>query len=123
MHQQLWGYKVEEKIYLGLRERRLNITVFIVLDDTMTHHILYDFFGRVIGLMQSPLLDKTHTHTHSLSHSLTHSLTHEDIHTPGGIRSYWPQTADLLRHVTSWESVVITRLAMAKANGGLLWMR
>ena len=27
MHQQLWGYKVEEKIYLGVRERkRLNIT-------------------------------------------------------------------------------------------------
>jgi hypothetical protein len=27
MHQQLWGYKVEDKIYLGVRERkRLNIT-------------------------------------------------------------------------------------------------
>jgi hypothetical protein len=27
MHQQLWEYKVEEKIYLGLRERkRLNTT-------------------------------------------------------------------------------------------------
>ena len=27
MRQQLWGYKVEEKIYLGVRERkRLNIT-------------------------------------------------------------------------------------------------
>jgi hypothetical protein len=27
MHQQLWGYKVEEKLYLGLREqKRLNIT-------------------------------------------------------------------------------------------------
>jgi hypothetical protein len=27
MQQQLWGYKVEEKIYLGVRERkRLNIT-------------------------------------------------------------------------------------------------
>ena len=28
MHQQVWGYKVEEKIYLGLHERKgLNITV------------------------------------------------------------------------------------------------
>ena len=28
MHQQLWGYKVEEKIYLGERElKRMNITV------------------------------------------------------------------------------------------------
>jgi hypothetical protein len=27
MHQHLWGYKVEEKIHLGARERkRLNIT-------------------------------------------------------------------------------------------------
>jgi hypothetical protein len=27
MHQQLWGYKVEEKIYLGVREiKRLNIS-------------------------------------------------------------------------------------------------
>jgi hypothetical protein len=28
MYQQLWGYKVEEKIYLGVREqKRLNTTV------------------------------------------------------------------------------------------------
>jgi hypothetical protein len=28
MHQQLWGYKVGEKLYLGVREEiRLNITV------------------------------------------------------------------------------------------------
>jgi hypothetical protein len=27
MHQQLWGYKVEEKLYLGVREqKRLNAT-------------------------------------------------------------------------------------------------
>jgi hypothetical protein len=27
MHQQLWGYKVEEKLYVGVREqKRLNIT-------------------------------------------------------------------------------------------------
>jgi predicted SPOUT superfamily RNA methylase MTH1 len=31
MHQQLWGYKVEEKLYLGVREQnRLNVIV--------THH-------------------------------------------------------------------------------------
>ena len=34
MHEQLWGYKVEEKIYLGVRKRkRLNITA---LDRTAT---------------------------------------------------------------------------------------
>jgi hypothetical protein len=28
MHQQLWGYKVEEKLYMGVREqKRLNTTV------------------------------------------------------------------------------------------------
>jgi hypothetical protein len=28
MHQQLWGYKVEEKLYLGVREqKRLNTNV------------------------------------------------------------------------------------------------
>jgi hypothetical protein len=27
MHQQIWGYKVEEKLYLGVREqKRLNTT-------------------------------------------------------------------------------------------------
>ena len=32
MHQQLWGYKVEEKIYLRVRERRrLNITAVYYL--------------------------------------------------------------------------------------------
>jgi hypothetical protein len=30
MHQQLWGYRVEEKIYLGVREReRLNIAATV----------------------------------------------------------------------------------------------
>ena len=33
MHQQLWGYKVEDKIYLGACERkRLNITA---VDDSL----------------------------------------------------------------------------------------
>jgi hypothetical protein len=32
MYQQLWGYKVEEKLYLGLREqKRLNTTGIEVL--------------------------------------------------------------------------------------------
>ena len=25
MHQQLWGYKVEEKLYLGVREQKKNV--------------------------------------------------------------------------------------------------
>jgi hypothetical protein len=30
MHQQLWGYKVEEKLYVGVREqKRLNTTAVI----------------------------------------------------------------------------------------------
>jgi hypothetical protein len=30
MHQQLWGYKVEEQIYLGVRERKsLNIAALV----------------------------------------------------------------------------------------------
>jgi hypothetical protein len=32
MHQQLWGYKVEVKIYLGVREgKRLNVAVLMDL--------------------------------------------------------------------------------------------
>ena len=32
MHQQLWGYKVEEQVYLGVRERRKwNITGLEIL--------------------------------------------------------------------------------------------
>ena len=38
MHQQLWGYKVEEKIYLGVRERkRLNMTGLNHIDDRFKH--------------------------------------------------------------------------------------
>jgi hypothetical protein len=29
MHQQLWGYKVEEKLYLGLREQKRFITTAV----------------------------------------------------------------------------------------------
>jgi hypothetical protein len=35
MHQQLWGYKIEEKLYVGVREQeRLNTTV---LEDFNLH--------------------------------------------------------------------------------------
>jgi hypothetical protein len=37
MYQQLWGYKVEEKLYLGVREqKRLNTTV---LDELIIKYI------------------------------------------------------------------------------------
>jgi hypothetical protein len=39
MYQQLWGYKVEEKLYLGVREqKRLNITAL--------YHRSYPHMGR-----------------------------------------------------------------------------
>jgi hypothetical protein len=41
MHQQLWGYKVEEKLYLGVREqKRLNITGLEHTISRSTHHNL-----------------------------------------------------------------------------------
>jgi hypothetical protein len=47
MHQQLWGYKVEEKLYLGVRERkRLNTTA---LDRSTTGIVL----SNVIALIHS----------------------------------------------------------------------
>jgi hypothetical protein len=39
MYQQLWGYKVEEKLYLGVREqKRLNTTdlEYIASNESMT---------------------------------------------------------------------------------------
>jgi hypothetical protein len=34
MHQQLWGYKVEEKLYVGVREqKRLNTAVLVVSEE------------------------------------------------------------------------------------------
>jgi hypothetical protein len=47
MHQQLWGYKVEEKLYMGVREqKRLNTTGLNVIygfspylkENTTFHH-------------------------------------------------------------------------------------
>jgi hypothetical protein len=38
MHQQLWVYKVEEKLYLGLREqKRLNTTAVINTEQNWSH--------------------------------------------------------------------------------------
>jgi hypothetical protein len=37
MHQQLWGYKVEEKLYLGVREQKR-------LGTTVVEHQLVGFF-------------------------------------------------------------------------------
>jgi hypothetical protein len=46
MHQQLWGYKVEEKLYLGVREqKRLNTTD---LDNWLTDG------GDVVSLTRRP---------------------------------------------------------------------
>jgi hypothetical protein len=37
MYQQLWGYKVEEKLYLGVREqKRLNTTALIYNKQTLS---------------------------------------------------------------------------------------
>jgi hypothetical protein len=43
MHQQLWGYKVEEKLYLGVREQKMLNTA-----------VLYDVVGT--GLSRESVL-------------------------------------------------------------------
>ena len=46
MHKQLWGYKVEEKIYNGVRERkRLNITAIETKVDTVGVFSIGVFFA------------------------------------------------------------------------------
>jgi hypothetical protein len=54
MHQQLWGYKVEEKLYAGVREqKRLNATAVDCFSAALaTYHLLartsvaeYDVYG------------------------------------------------------------------------------
>jgi hypothetical protein len=48
MHQQLWGYKVEEKLYLGVRERkRLNTAVLDVTRRKLV--VVTDVSGQLIG--------------------------------------------------------------------------
>jgi hypothetical protein len=40
MYQQLWGHKVEEKLYVGVREqKRLNTTGIGDLGDSLEHQI------------------------------------------------------------------------------------
>jgi hypothetical protein len=42
MYQQLWWYKVEEKLYLGVREqKRLNTTVLMDLTNSTVNFSLY----------------------------------------------------------------------------------
>jgi hypothetical protein len=52
MYQQLWGYKVEEKLYLGVREqKRLNTTAL--------HHIPNDdVSGTTKGIQSSTVVSK-----------------------------------------------------------------
>ena len=58
MHQQLWGCKVEEQIYLGVRERkRLNIaalvgTVILRLNSPGSHKLPY---ALIIGILVTRL--------------------------------------------------------------------
>jgi hypothetical protein len=45
MYQQLWGYKFEEKLYLGVREqKRLNTTALDLPDDGLTTFLCFTEF-------------------------------------------------------------------------------
>jgi hypothetical protein len=50
MHQQFWGYKVEEKLYLGVhKQKRLNTTALKV--NNLKSHIIvccYEFYYSII---------------------------------------------------------------------------
>ena len=51
MHQQLWGYKVEKKIHLGVRERkRLNITASKDNDYLMSHQVGLELNVSILNL-------------------------------------------------------------------------
>jgi hypothetical protein len=50
LHQQLWGYKVEEKLYLGVREqKRLNTTVLDHLCQDTLKSVNYSYFHSLIS--------------------------------------------------------------------------
>jgi hypothetical protein len=50
MHQQLWGYNVEEKLYVGVREqKRLNTTALVNKRKAVTTNI---FIGNFTHTMQ-----------------------------------------------------------------------
>jgi hypothetical protein len=40
MHQQLWGYKVEEKLYVGVREQKRLNTAGLKHNDCYMNHML-----------------------------------------------------------------------------------
>jgi hypothetical protein len=51
MYQQLWGYKVEEKLYLGVREqKRLNTTGLGDLP-YIGYYVFDDYLGREFELL------------------------------------------------------------------------
>jgi hypothetical protein len=41
MHQQLWGYKVEEKLYLGVREQKRLNTTALEVNSHYKQHVLH----------------------------------------------------------------------------------
>jgi hypothetical protein len=49
MHQQLWGYKVEEKLYLGVREQK-------GLDITVLNELSYQVVMRLYSSWATPTL-------------------------------------------------------------------
>jgi hypothetical protein len=60
MHQQLWGYKVVEKLYLGVLEQKSLNTA--ALDDTSTE-IDINCIQPVLITLQSPQADNNITRT------------------------------------------------------------
>jgi hypothetical protein len=64
MYQQFWGYKVEVKLYLGVREQKwLNTTV--VEKVVLGHFFLFNFSILPVNINTIPPLLSIHTH-HSL---------------------------------------------------------
>jgi hypothetical protein len=52
MHQQLWGYKVEEKLYVGVREqKRLNTTALDQGSQTRGPRVAYGPPVQALSLM------------------------------------------------------------------------
>jgi hypothetical protein len=83
MHQQLWGYKIEEKVYLGVREtKRLNIAAIqhILLFNSRVN----DFYIKVFTLLQHVLLrflryifcKSSSPYPHSLSFFFVYFMIH-----------------------------------------------
>jgi hypothetical protein len=62
MYQQLWGYKIEEKLYLGVREQKL-------LNTTAVEHV--QLIRQIIPRKRQPLNNKRNNNNskHSVQHS------------------------------------------------------